>query len=313
MHDPPYSAAGTPCTIAGPSFAPANRLIVLQMPVSVKMLYNSTQTGGSPMVKRLVLVILPVILIAAVILALSRAFRSLPASQGRIPVPDYTPTPAPSAVPSPADAFVDLRLAMVSQQIEARDVKDPGVLEVMRRVPRHRFVPADMVSQAYKDHPLPIGYGQTISQPYIVALMTEALKIKPGDRVLEIGTGSGYQAAILAELGAEVYTVEIIPELAQQAGERLRSLGYEKAQVLNADGYFGWQDHAPYDAIIVTAAPDHLPQPLVAQLREGGRLIVPIGPQGAIQTLWLFEKREGEVQASNLGEVIFVPLTGSGH
>ena len=265
------------------------------------------------MVKRFALAILLVILIAAVILALARAFRSPLGSLDQVPGPAHTPTPAPSAIPSPADAFRDLRLAMVSQQIEGRDVKDPGVLEVMRRVPRHRFVPADKVKLAYEDHPLPIGYGQTISQPYIVALMTEALKMKPGDRVLEIGTGSGYQAAILAELGAEVYTVEIIPELAQQAGERLRSLGYEKVQVLNADGYFGWQEHAPYDAIIVTAAPDHLPQPLVAQLREGGRLIVPIGPQGAIQTLWLFEKREGEVQASNLGEVVFVPLTGSGH
>jgi protein-L-isoaspartate(D-aspartate) O-methyltransferase len=265
------------------------------------------------MVKRLILVILLVILIAAVILVLARVFRSSPASQEQMPGPAQTSAPAPSALPSPDDAFVDLRLAMVDQQIEARGVKDPAVLEVMRRVPRHRFVPTDMASQAYEDHPLPIGYGQTISQPYIVALMTEALEVGPGDRVLEIGTGSGYQAAILEEIGAEVYSVEIIPELAQQAGERLRTLGYEKAQVLNADGYFGWQELAPYDAIIVTAAPDHLPQPLVSQLRDGGRLIVPIGPQGAVQTLWLFEKAGEEVQASNLGEVLFVPLTGSGH
>lgn len=202
---------------------------------------------------------------------------------------------------------------MVREQIEGRGVNDPNVLSVMRRVARDRFVPANVLYAAYEDHPMPIGYGQTISQPYIVALMTEALKIKPGDRVLEIGTGSGYQAAILAELGAEVYTVEIIPELAKQAGERLRSLGYENILVLNADGYFGWQDHALYDAIIVTAAPDHLPQPLATQLREGGRLIVPIGPQGAVQTLWLFEKQEGELEATNLGEVIFVPLTGEGH
>jgi protein-L-isoaspartate(D-aspartate) O-methyltransferase len=202
---------------------------------------------------------------------------------------------------------------MVSQQIQGRGISDPGVLAVMRRVARDRFVPADMVSQAYEDHPLPIGYGQTISQPYIVALMTESLRLKPGDRVLEIGTGSGYQAAILAELGAEVFTVEIVPELAQQAAERLRQLGYDKVQVRNADGYFGWPEHAPYDAIIVTAAPDHLPQPLVSQLRDGGRLVVPIGPQGAVQTLWLFDKSGGDVQASNLGEVRFVPLTGSGH
>ena len=264
------------------------------------------------MVKRLVLVILLVILIAAVIVVLSRVFRSPSGTQGQTVGPTHTPTLAPSAIPSD-DASAEPRLAMVSQQIEGRGVKDTAVLEVMRRVPRHKFVPANVVSAAYEDHPLPIGYGQTISQPYIVALMTEALKIKPGDKVLEIGTGSGYQAAILADLGAEVYTVEIIPELAQQAGERLRSLGYEKVQLLNADGYFGWQEHAPYDAIIVTAAPDHLPQPLISQLRDGGRLIVPIGPQGAVQTLWLFEKRGDDVEASNLGEVVFVPLTGSGH
>jgi protein-L-isoaspartate(D-aspartate) O-methyltransferase len=264
-------------------------------------------------VKRLVLSILLFILVAAVILVLVRACRAPAGTSRPMPLVGDTPTPAPSINSSPTDAFVELRNAMVSQQIEGRGVKDQAVLEVMRRVPRHRFVPADVVSLAYEDHPLPIGYGQTISQPYIVGLMTEALKIKPGDRVLEIGSGSGYQAAILAELGAEVYTVEILPELAQQAAERLRSMGYEKVQVQNADGYFGWQEHAPYDAIIVTAAPDHLPQPLVSQLRDGGRLIVPIGPQGAVQTLWRFEKSEGEVKASNLGEVMFVPLTGSGH
>jgi protein-L-isoaspartate(D-aspartate) O-methyltransferase len=264
------------------------------------------------MVKRLLIAVLLVTLIAAAIVVLVRVFRAPLGAQGQTIGAAHTPTLTPSAIPS-ADASAELRLAMVSQQIEGRGVKDTAVLEVMRRVPRHQFVPADMVSAAYEDHPLPIGYGQTISQPYIVALMTEALKIKPGDKVLEIGTGSGYQAAILADLGAEVYTVEIIPELAQQAGERLRGLGYEKVQLLNADGYFGWQGHAPYDAIIVTAAPDHLPQPLISQLRDGGRLIVPIGPQGAVQTLWLFAKRGGDVDASNLGEVMFVPLTGSGH
>jgi len=264
------------------------------------------------MVKRIVLVILLVILIAAVIVVLARVLRPPPGTRGQTIGPAHTPTLAPSTIPSD-DASAESRLAMVSQQIEGRGVQDTAVLEVMRRVPRHRFVPANVVSAAYADHPLPIGYGQTISQPYIVALMTEALKIKPGDNVLEIGTGSGYQAAILADLGAEVYTVEIIHELSEQAGERLRSLGYEKVQLLNADGYFGWQEHAPYDAIIVTAAPDHLPQPLISQLREDGRLIVPIGPQGAVQTLWLFEKKDDDVEASNLGEVVFVPLTGSGH
>jgi protein-L-isoaspartate(D-aspartate) O-methyltransferase len=199
---------------------------------------------------------------------------------------------------------------MVREQIAGRGVKDPAVLAALRKVERHRFVPERYVEAAYEDHPLPIGYGQTISQPYIVGLMSEALMVKPGDRVLEIGTGSGYQAAILAELGIEVYTVEIIPELAQGATKVLSQLGYNRVHVQNADGYFGWEAHAPYDAIIVTAAPDHLPQPLAQQLKEGGRLIIPIGPVGSVQTLWLFEKQGGELAATNLGDVSFVPLTG---
>ena len=201
---------------------------------------------------------------------------------------------------------------MVTDQIEGRGVADPAVLAAMRAVPRHRFVPDELLSQAYADHPLPIGYGQTISQPYIVALMTEALRLKPGERVLEIGTGSGYQAAILAELGVDTYTIEIIPELAQQAEARLAELGYSGVHVRQADGYFGWEENAPFDAIIVTAAPDHLPQPLANQLANGGRLIIPIGPPGAVQSLWLFEKLNGELQATNLGEVVFVPFTRSG-
>ncbi len=200
---------------------------------------------------------------------------------------------------------------MVEQQILARGISDEAVLEAMRVVPRHLFVPEDMIPFAYDDRPLPIGYGQTISQPYIVALMTESLQVQQGDKVLEIGTGSGYQAAILAELDANVYTIEIIPELASQAEERLTRLGYEEIHVRNADGYFGWEEEAPFDAIIVTAAPDHLPQPLAAQLKDGGRMIIPIGPVGFIQTLWLFEKIEDELQATNLGSVMFVPLTGT--
>jgi protein-L-isoaspartate(D-aspartate) O-methyltransferase len=285
---------------------------VTQMPWPVKMLYNELM-GRSVQARRLLLGIALVLLAVVLILALVRAFGAGTEVALQTPAPADKSTPALAIVPSPTDAFLDLRLAMVGQQIEGRGVTDPAVLEVMRRVPRQLFVPADEISMAYGDYPLPIGYGQTISQPYIVALMTESLEVKTGDRVLEIGTGSGYQAAILAELGAEVYTMEIIPELAQQAAERLRSLGYDKMQVRNADGYFGWQEHAPYDAIIVTAAPDHLPQELLSQLRDGGRLVIPIGPQGAIQTLWLFQKSEGEVSARNLGQVMFVPLTGSGH
>jgi protein-L-isoaspartate(D-aspartate) O-methyltransferase len=223
-----------------------------------------------------------------------------------------TPAALLTAQPTPGDSFARDRFFMVRDQIQARGVQDQAVLDAMLRVHRDRFVPPDYLTQAYADHPLPIGYGQTISQPYIVALMSEALKVKPGDKVLEIGTGSGYQAAVLADMGAEVYTVEIIPELAQQAEARLQDLGYDVVHVLSADGYNGWQEHAPYDAIIVTAAPDHLPQPLASQLRDGGRLVIPIGPVGAFQTLWLFEKNGADLQATNLGGVSFVPLTGGG-
>jgi protein-L-isoaspartate(D-aspartate) O-methyltransferase len=215
--------------------------------------------------------------------------------------------PLPTAV---VDPYTGERAAMVHEQIAGRGVRNSAVLAALSKVERHRFVPEEYMRAAYADHPLPIGYGQTISQPYIVALMSEALGIKPGDRVLEIGTGSGYQAAVLAEMGVEVYTVEIIPELARQATAVLDELGYSNVHTQNADGYFGWEAHAPYDAIIVTAAPDHLPQALGQQLKEGGRLVIPIGPVGSVQTLWLFEKQGGELTATNLGAVSFVPLTG---
>jgi protein-L-isoaspartate(D-aspartate) O-methyltransferase len=201
---------------------------------------------------------------------------------------------------------------MVAGQIEARGVSDPATLAAMRAVPRHAFVPADYLDQAYADHPLPIGFGQTISQPYIVALMTELLELKGGGRVLEIGTGSGYQAAVLAEILDEVYTVEIIPELAEAARARLDANGYSNAIARQGDGYFGWEEHAPYDAIIVTAAPDHLPQPLVGQLKEGGRLVIPIGPVGGYQVLWKFVKEGADVKAYRVLDVAFVPLVGGG-
>ena len=203
------------------------------------------------------------------------------------------------------------RERMVNDQIVRRGVHEPLVLEAMRAVPRHEFVPDEHFNSAYNDHPLPIGHGQTISQPYIVALMTETLGVEAGDRVLEVGTGSGYQAAVLAEMGIEVYTVEIIPELARPAADRLQRLGYSDVKVQVGDGYFGWQEHAPFDAIVVTAAPDHLPQPLIAQLAPGARLVIPIGPIGAVQTLWTFTvDEEGEVAAESLGSVRFVPLVG---
>jgi protein-L-isoaspartate(D-aspartate) O-methyltransferase len=222
-----------------------------------------------------------------------------------------TATPAAQPVVSPStsasDPFAQSRKEMVVSQIQSRDVTAPEVLDAMNTVPRHLFVPQDYLDQAYEDHPLPIGYGQTISQPYIVALMTEKLKVKRGDKVLEIGTGSGYQAAVLAHLGVEVYSVEIVPELARAADERLKRLQYA-VQVKQGDGYFGWEEHAPYDAIIVTAAPDHVPQPLTQQLKDGGRLVIPIGPQGSWQTLWQFTRQGDDLQAVNLGGVAFVPL-----
>jgi protein-L-isoaspartate(D-aspartate) O-methyltransferase len=202
---------------------------------------------------------------------------------------------------------------MVRDTIEARGITDPDVLAALRSVPRHRFVPDDYAAQAYADHPLPIGHGQTISQPYIVAWMTELLALQPGERVLEIGTGSGYQAAVLAELpGVEVYSLEIVPELAARAAETLTALGYDEIHLRQGDGYFGWPEAAPFDAVLVTAAPDHLPQPLAQQLSPAGRLVIPIGPPGGYQSLWRFAVEEGELVAENLGGVRFVPLTGEG-
>jgi protein-L-isoaspartate(D-aspartate) O-methyltransferase len=201
-------------------------------------------------------------------------------------------------------------MEMVDRQIRSRGISDQQVLDAMERVPRHEFVPDQYRSQAYADHPLPIGHGQTISQPYIVALMSELLQLEKDDRVLEIGTGSGYQAAILAEMIQDVYTVEIIEALATQARDRLASLGYENVHVLQADGYFGWPEHAPFDAIIVTAAPDHIPQPLVQQLADGARMVIPVGPPGGYQTLWEITKVGEEITKRNVTGVLFVPLTG---
>ena len=199
------------------------------------------------------------------------------------------------------------RQRMVEDQIRARGIRDPRVLAAMAKVPRHRFVPESQVESAYEDTPLPIGEGQTISQPYIVAYMTEALALAPGARVLEIGTGSGYQAAVLAELVAEVYTIEIVPVLAARAARTLRELGYKNVHVRDGDGYLGWPEHAPYDAVIVTAAPDHVPQPLVDQLRAGGRLVIPVGR--GTQDLLVLEKRDKSLHEVARLPVRFVPLT----
>lgn len=221
--------------------------------------------------------------------------------------------PTRSITADEEEVFFQQRMKMVEETIIRRGVTDPNVIGAMRDVPRHQFVPEEYRDKSYADHPLPIGYGQTISQPFIVAWMTELLELKAGERVLEIGTGSGYQAAVLAQLGyVEVYTIEIVPELAEAAAQRLKRLGYDGVHVRQGDGYYGWEEAAPFDAIIVTAAPDHLPPPLVAQLKDGGRIVIPIGPPGSYQTLWKFVKEGGEMRAYDLGGVAFVPFIGKG-
>ncbi len=202
------------------------------------------------------------------------------------------------------------RERMVAEQIQARGIASPAVLDALLAVPRHFFVPEELASSAYADHPLPIGEGQTISQPYIVALMTEILDLAKGDRVLEIGTGSGYQAAVLSALGAEVYTVEIKPTLYEKASDTLRRHGHDKVVCRLGDGYFGWPEQAPFDAVMLTAAVDHIPPPLIAQLKEGGRLVLPLGSPFGYQNLVVVTKRNGEVSLRNIIGVLFVPLTG---
>lgn len=208
------------------------------------------------------------------------------------------------------DIYERKRFLMVERDIRLRGTKDTRVLDVMKKVPRHLFVDEGLRDQAYEDHPLPIGEGQTISQPYVVALMTEALRLKPSDRVLEIGTGSGYQAAILAELVKEVYTIEIRRTLADRAEKRLKDLGYRNIKVKYGDGYFGWEDFAPFDAIIVTASANHIPPPLIKQLKDGGRLIIPLGSTIYYQILTVVTKKKGEIFLEQMGPVAFVPMIG---
>lgn len=201
-----------------------------------------------------------------------------------------------------------VRAAMVKNQIAARGVKDERVLEAMRQVPRHLFVPEEFRAQAYEDHPLPIGEGQTISQPYIVGLMTELLRLQPGDKVLEVGTGSGYQAAVLAAMGCQVYTIEIRPTLAAQARERLQRLGYANVHVRVGDGYRGWPEEAPFVGIIVTAAPEKIPEPLLQQLAPGGRLVIPVG--SFYQQLKVITREANGFSERDVIPVRFVPMAG---
>jgi protein-L-isoaspartate(D-aspartate) O-methyltransferase len=246
--------------------------------------------------------------------AFAAACSSVPDSAARTPgvIAPLTPVAARVAPPTATidDQYAAAREQMVQEGVIGWGITDAAVIAALRAVPRHEFVPDEYRAQAYENHPLPIGYGQTISQPYIVALMTQAARVDSDDRVLEIGTGSGYQAAVLAEIVDQVYTVEIIGALAERARERLARLGYTNVAVRHADGYFGWEEHAPFDAILVTAAPDHIPQPLVQQLKVGGRMVIPVGPVGGYQTLWLVTRVSADaVRTEDLGGVQFVPLT----
>ena len=207
-----------------------------------------------------------------------------------------------------AEDFAAQRKRMVAEQIDARGISDPRVLTAMRKVPREEFVSAEMRPLAYQDHPLPIGEGQTISQPYVVALMTELAAVRSGSRVLEVGTGSGYQAAVLAEAGAEVWSIEIVESLARSAAERLKRLGYKSVHVRQGDGYRGWPEQAPFDAIVVTAAPSEIPPPLKEQLAMGGRLVIPVGP-GFGNLVLVTRKPEGFTTRA-IVPVAFVPMTG---
>lgn len=206
------------------------------------------------------------------------------------------------------DAYEFMRNRMVDDQIAARGISDQATLQAMRKVPRHLFVPVSYLSEAYSDRPLPIGYSQTISQPCVVAYMTELSKPAKGKTALEIGTGSGYQAAVLAEIVDTVYTIEIVPELAKEAAVRLKKLGYQNIITKYGDGYLGWPEHGPYDIIIVTAAADHIPLPLKDQLADGGRLVMPVGNPATVQELILLTKKKGKITEQRLEPVKFVPL-----
>ncbi|MDH3268837.1 MAG: protein-L-isoaspartate(D-aspartate) O-methyltransferase [Ignavibacteria bacterium] len=207
------------------------------------------------------------------------------------------------------DKYTKTREEMVTEQIEYRGITNQPTLDALRKVPRHKFVPPNLVDRAYNDGPLPIGYGQTISQPYIVAYMTAAINPKASQKVLEIGTGSGYQAAVLAEIVDSVYTIEIITELYNSSNKRLNGLGYENVFCKNADGYYGWEEFAPFDAIIVTAAAEYIPPPLIKQLKDGGKMIIPVGSPFLNQTLIMVEKNGEEITTTSLLPVRFVPFT----
>ena len=233
-----------------------------------------------------------------------------PAEEEREPEAVIEEKPAEIKIEEEDPALTEARRRMVEEDLKGRDITDEKVLAVMGKVPRHRFVDEPLRDVAYADHPLPIEEGQTISQPYVVALMTQSLELTGSERVLEIGTGSAYQAAILAELVAEVYTIEIREALASSAEQRLKELGYVNVHVKHADGYFGWEEYAPFDAIIITAAVNHIPPSLIDQLKDGGRLILPLGSTAYYQTLTLIHKHDNKLDVIHITDVRFVPMVG---
>lgn len=221
------------------------------------------------------------------------------------------PFPLSAAEQDEEAAFAPARREMVEKQLRARGIKNPKILEVMGQVRRHLFIPEKHRGAAYRDQPVPVGEGQTISQPYVVALMSELLELKGSEKVLEVGTGSGYQAAVLSHLASEVYTIEIVPNLAKKAAETLERLGYANVWVKLGDGFFGWPEKGPFDAILVTASAENVPEPLWQQLREEGRLVIPLGGERQGQRLVRIRKKAGKQQLENITGVLFVPMTGA--
>ncbi|MFW5994483.1 MAG: protein-L-isoaspartate(D-aspartate) O-methyltransferase [Spirochaetia bacterium] len=229
-------------------------------------------------------------------------------SEQELPDPDVEPS---EDIEGDPDAYGEERSRMVERRLRDRNISDTSVLEAMETVPRHMLVPENRREQAYSDRALPIGHGQTISQPHVVAMMTELLELEGDERVLEIGTGSGYQAAVIAEITSEVYSIEIVDELGRRAARDLDALGYDEIELKIADGYFGWEEHAPFDRVIVTAAAGHVPQPLVDQLRPGGRIVIPVGNPTGVQQLTVIDKAEdGSLRTEQVAPVRFVPMTG---
>ncbi|MEE9323601.1 MAG: protein-L-isoaspartate(D-aspartate) O-methyltransferase [Candidatus Aenigmarchaeota archaeon] len=252
--------------------------------------------------KRIVYMVVVLVFLFIVLIPTTNFRFSLPSEENQTVEEELSVSEEP-------DEYADIRKEMVETQMRSRDITDEGVLVVMESVPRHKFI-TDFLDQAYEDHPLPIGYSQTISQPYIVALMTQSLEPKSSDKVLEIGTGSGYQAAVLAELVDKVYTIEIIGALANISAKTLADLGYDNVEAKHADGYFGWEENSPFDAIIVTAAANHVPLPLIEQLKDGGKLVIPLASTTGFQTLTLITKKGTELETVFITGVRFVPMTG---